>query len=132
MTGDIMSEHTDHLAALGQEDFELERRGYSRRQVDEFAAKARSTARDLEARLSQAFDDNERLRLELSSARQAAASRPPHEEISERGGQILKLADDEAKSQRKLAGGEIANPPTRAKQGPHRPPARAKQGPGKV
>ncbi len=127
MTGDIMSEHTDHLAALGQEDFELERRGYSRRQVDEFAAKARSTARDLEARLSQAFDDNERLRLELSSARQAAASRPPHEEISERVGQILKLADDEAKSQRKLAGEEIAKLRSEAKQDTDRLRAEAKQ-----
>src|SRR5258708_15265687 len=103
MTGDIMSEHTDHLAALGQEDFELERRGYSRRQVDEFAAKARSTARDLEARLSQAFDDNERLRLELSSARQAAASRPPHAEINEPAGQSPQLAAHHAKSPRKLA-----------------------------
>src|SRR5260221_14614661 len=109
MTGDIMSEHTDHLAALGQEDFELERRGYSRRQVDEFAAKARSTARDLEARLSQAFDDNERLRPELSSARQAAASPPPHEEVRRRGGHILKPAAHPAKSHRKPAGGEGRN-----------------------
>src|SRR5260370_5399038 len=127
MTGDIMSDATGHLAALGKEDSELERRGYSRRQVDEFAAKARSTARDLEARLSQAFDDNERLRLELSSARQAAASRPPHEEISERVGQILKLADDEAKSQRKLAGEEIAKLRSEAKQDTDRLRAEAKQ-----
>ena len=67
-----MTEHTDRLADLGQEEFELERRGYSRRQVDEFAAKTRNQSRDLENRLSHALDDNERLRLELSSARQAA------------------------------------------------------------
>ena len=58
-----------------EEIFEIERRGYSRRQVDEFVAKARSQARqarDLENRLSHALDENERLRLELSSARQAS------------------------------------------------------------
>ena len=74
----MMSEHTDPLADLGQEEiFEQEMRGYSRRQVDEFVAKARSQARearDLENRLSHALDENERLRLELSSARQAVAA----------------------------------------------------------
>ena len=59
-----MTEHTDRFAELGQEEFELERRGYSRRQVDEFAAKARGQARqarELESRLSHALDENERL-----------------------------------------------------------------------
>ena len=72
-----MTEHTDRFADLGQEEFELERRGYSRRQVDEFAAKARGQARharELESRLSHTLDENERLRLELSAARQAAKS----------------------------------------------------------
>ena len=48
-------------------------RGYSRRRVDEFVAKTRSQVRDLEDRVSQALDANERLRLELSSAREASA-----------------------------------------------------------
>ena len=104
-----MSEHTDLLAESGQEDlFEKEMRGYSRRRVDEFVAKNRSQIRDLEDRLSRELDANERLRLELSSVRQATEEKPAHEEISERVGQILKLADDEAKSQRDRASEDIA------------------------
>ena len=125
-----MSEHTDRLADLGQEEFELERRGYSRRQVDEYMAKARIQARqahDLESRLSHALDENERLRLELSALRQAASGKPAHEEISERVGQILKLADDEAKSQRDRANDEITKLRTDAKQDTDRQRAEAKQ-----
>src|SRR3981081_3708187 len=122
-----MSEQTDHLAELGQEEFRIERRGYSCRQVDECAAKARGAARDLEDRLWRAFDENEPLRLEVSSARQAAANKPPHEEISERVGQILKLADDEAKSQRKLVAEEIAKLRGDVKQETDRLRAEAKQ-----
>jgi F0F1-type ATP synthase membrane subunit b/b' len=110
-----MSEHGHHLSAdLGHDDqFEREMRGYSRRAVDEYVAALRidlrsleDAKRDLEDRLSQALDENERIKLELSTAR--SAGRPPHEEISERIGQILKLADDEAKSQRSRADEEIA------------------------
>jgi cell division septum initiation protein DivIVA len=56
--------------------------------------------------LSQALDDSERLKLELSTAR--SAGKPPHEEVSERVGQILKLAADEAASMRGQVDGEIA------------------------
>ena len=125
-----MTEHTDRVADLGQEEFELERRGYSRRQVDEFAAKARGQARqarELEGRLSHALDENERLRLELSAVRQAAGGKPAHEEISERVGQILKLADDEAKSQRDRADEEITKLRADAKQETDRQRAEAKQ-----
>jgi cell division septum initiation protein DivIVA len=122
-----MTEHPDRPTDLGQEDFELERRGYSRRQVDEFAAKARNQARDLENRLSHALDDNERLRQELTAARQAAGARPAHEEISERVGQILKLADDEAKSQRNRASEEITQLRAEAKAETERQRAEAKQ-----
>ncbi|HEY5359270.1 MAG TPA: hypothetical protein VIJ82_16575 [Streptosporangiaceae bacterium] len=104
-----MSEHNDFHADPNHEDlFEREMRGYSRRRVDEFVAKTRSQVRDLEDRLSQALDANERLRLELSSAREASAEKPAHEEISERIGQILKLAEDESKAQRGRADEEIA------------------------
>ena len=82
-------------------------RGYSRRQVDEFVARSRSQVRDLEERLSRSLDEIERLRLELSAARQGLSGKPAHEEISERVGQILKLADDEAKAQRNRAQEEI-------------------------
>jgi hypothetical protein len=109
-----MSEHSHLSADLGHDgQFALERRGYSRMQVDEAVAQLRlemrglqDGRRDLEDRLSQALDENERLKLELSAAR--SSGRPPHEEISERIGQILKLADDEAKSQRSKADDEIA------------------------
>jgi cell division septum initiation protein DivIVA len=83
-------------------------RGYSRRQVDEFVARSRSQVRDLEERLSRALDETERVRLELTAARQGLSGKPAHEEISERVGQILKLADDEAKAQRNRAQEEIA------------------------
>ena len=122
-----MTEHTDHATDLGQEEFELERRGYSRRQVDEFAAKTRNHSRDLENRLSHALDENERIRLELSAARQAAGGRPAHEEISERVGQILKLADEEAKSQRDRTSEEIAKQRSDAKAETDRMRAEAKQ-----
>ncbi len=109
-----MSEHSHLSADLGHDDqFEREMRGYSRRAVDEYVAALRidlrsleEGKRDLEDRLSQALDESERLKLELSAAR--SGGRPPHEEISERIGQILKLADDEAKSQRVRAEEEIA------------------------
>jgi cell division septum initiation protein DivIVA len=109
-----MSEHSHLPADLGHDgQFALERRGYSRMQVDESIAQLRLEMRglqdgrhDLEDRLSQALDELERLKLELSAAR--SNGRPPHEEISERIGQILKLADDEAKSQRSKADEEIA------------------------
>ena len=111
--GGTMSDQ-GHLADLGYEgQFGLERRGYNRLQVDEAIAQLRlelhsqeNGRQDMEERLSHALDENERLKLELSSAR--SSGRPPHEEISERIGQILKLADDEAKSQRTKADDEIA------------------------
>jgi cell division septum initiation protein DivIVA len=104
-----MSDQTDYHADPNHEDlFEREMRGYSRRRVDEFVAKTRSQIRDLEDRLSQALDGTERLRLELASVREAGAEKPAHEEISERIGQILKLADDESKAQRNRADDEIA------------------------
>ncbi len=112
-----MTDQTDLLSDLGHEDtFEKEMRGYSRRQVDEFVARSRSQTRDLEEQLSQSLDEIERLRLELSSARQAAGGKPAYEEISERMGQILKLADDEAKAQKIRAQDEIAKVRSDAKQ----------------
>jgi F0F1-type ATP synthase membrane subunit b/b' len=113
LMGETMSEQS-HLSDLGYEgQFGLERRGYNRLQVDEAIAQLRlelrgqeDSRRDMEERLSRAIDEMERLKLELSAAR--SNGRPPHEEISERIGQILKLADDEAKSQRNKAEEEIA------------------------
>ncbi len=109
-----MTEQVHLSGDLGHDDqFEREMRGYNRRAVDEYVAALRidlrsleDSKRDLEDRLSQALDENERIKLDLSSAR--SAGKPPHEEISERIGQILKLADDEARSQRAKSEEEIA------------------------
>src|SRR5260221_2300074 len=71
----------------------------SRQQVDNYVAWRAGQVRELESRLSQGIGEIEPLRHELADVR-ASARRPPHEEISERVGQILKLAADEAKAER--------------------------------
>jgi len=115
--GATMTNDSDLMPDLGQEDaFEVQMRGYSRRQVDEFVARTRSQIRDLEERVSRSMDETERVRLELSAARQDLSNKPPHEEISERVGQILKLADDEAKAQRSRAQDEIVKQREEAKK----------------
>ena len=105
-----MNENSDLLPNLTHEDaFEVQMRGYSRRQVDEFIARCRSQIRDLEQRLAHALDDGEELKRDLATARQQAlGAKPAHEEVSERIAQILKLADDEARSQKSKAHEEIA------------------------
>jgi cell division septum initiation protein DivIVA len=104
-----MNENSDLLPNLLHEDFEMQMRGYSRRQVDDFVARRNAEIRELEQRLARALDESEQLRMELSTVRQQAlAGRPAHEEVSERIAQILKLADDEAKAQRNKANDDIA------------------------
>ncbi len=93
-----MSEHSELLAEAGLE-WEREVRGYNRQQVDNYVAWRAGQVRELESRLSQSIAEIEHLRRELGEAR-ASARRPPHEEISERVGQILKLAAEEAKAER--------------------------------
>ena len=105
-----MNDNSDLLPNLVHEDaFEMQMRGYSRRQVDEFIARCRSQIRDLEQRLARSLDDSEELKRDLAQARQQAlGAKPAHEEVSERIAQILKLADDEARSQKSKAHEEIA------------------------
>jgi len=105
-----MNDNSDLLPNLTHEDaFEVQMRGYSRRQVDEFIARCRSQIRDLEQRLAHALDDGEELKRDLATARQQAlGAKPAHEEVSERIAQILKLADDEARSQKSKAHEDIA------------------------
>ena len=103
-----MSEHSEYLAEVGVVEWEREVRGYNRQQVDEVVARQTGAIRDLKNSLSQCLGEIERLRAELSEARDAG-SRPPHEEISERVGQILKLAADEAKAERERGAAEIAD-----------------------
>src|SRR5450755_4143490 len=105
-----MNDNSDLLPNLVHEDaFEMQMRGYSRRQVDEYIARCRSQIRDLEQRLARALDDGEELRHDLATARQQAlGAKPAHEEVSERISQILKLADDDARSQKSKAHEDIA------------------------
>jgi cell division septum initiation protein DivIVA len=112
-----MTDDADLLLDLhGEDPFEVQMRGYSRRQVDEYVAASRSRIRELREQASLAHDESERLRLELSAARQGLAGKPAHEEISERVGQILKLADDEAKAQRNRAQEDIGKQREEAKK----------------
>src|SRR6201989_1930419 len=105
-----MNDNSDLLPNLTHEDaFEVQMRGYSRRQVDEFIARCRTQSRNREQRLARALDDSEEMRRDLATARQQALGpKPAHEEVSERIAQILKLADDEARSQKSKAHEEIA------------------------
>ncbi len=93
-----MSEHGELLPESGM-DWEREVRGYNRQQVDNYVAWRAGQVRELESRLSKSLAEIEHLRHEVAEARQASV-RPAHEEISERVGQILKLAADEAKADR--------------------------------
>jgi DivIVA domain-containing protein len=113
-----MNDNSDLLPNLVHEDaFEMQMRGYSRRQVDEFIARCRSQIRDLEQRLARSLDDGEELRRDLATARQQAlGAKPAHEEVSERISQILKLADDEARSQKSKAHEDIARQRNDAQQ----------------
>ena len=53
-----MTDDADLMTDLDSEGaFEVQMRGYSRRQVDEFVARSRSQTRDLEERLSQSLDE---------------------------------------------------------------------------
>jgi cell division septum initiation protein DivIVA len=112
-----MNENSDLLPNLLHEEFEMQMRGYSRRQVDDFVARRNNEIRELEQRLARTLDESEHLRRELSTVRQQALSgRPAHEEVSERISQILKLADDEAKAQKSKADDDIANLRAEAQQ----------------
>ena len=123
-----MNENSDLLPNLLHEEFEMQMRGYSRRQVDDFVARRNSEIRELEQRLARSLDESEHLRRELSTTRQQAlAGRPAHEEVSERIAQILKLADDEAKAQKNKADDDIAQQRTNAQQESERVRADARE-----
>jgi len=100
-----MSEYNEVIADGRDDPFDSERRGYARRQVDEYIAWRNGQIRELESKLGQGLTEIERLRMELAEAREAGG-RPAHEEVSERVGQILKLAAEEAKAERERGAGE--------------------------
>jgi cell division septum initiation protein DivIVA len=123
-----MNENSDLLPNLLHEEFEMQMRGYSRRQVDDFVARRNSEVRELEQRLARSLDETEHMRRELSTTRQQAlAGRPAHEEVSERISQILKLADDEARAQKNKADDEIAAQRADAQQESERVRAEARE-----
>src|SRR6266702_3029559 len=110
-----MSEHGELLTDAGMVQWEREVRGYNRQQVDEYVAWRAGQVRELESRLSQGLSEIERLRRELAEAREAGG-RPAHEEISERVGQILKLAAEEAKADKARSATESAKMRDAAKE----------------
>jgi cell division septum initiation protein DivIVA len=123
-----VNENSDLLPNLLHEEFEMQMRGYSRRQVDDFVARRNNEIRELEQRLARTLDDSEHLRRELSTVRQQALSgRPAHEEVSERISQILKLADDEARAQKNKADDDIAKQRADAQQESERVRAEARE-----
>jgi cell division septum initiation protein DivIVA len=110
-----MSEHGELLTEAGAVQWEREVRGYNRQQVDEYVAWRSGQIRDLENRLTQGLGEIERLRRDLTDARETGV-RPAHEAVSERVGQILKLAADEATADRARSGTEITKLRESAKQ----------------
>jgi cell division septum initiation protein DivIVA len=123
-----MNENSDLLPNLLHEEFEMQMRGYSRRQVDDFVARRNNEIRELEQRLARTLDEAEHLRREVSTVRQQALSgRPAHEEVSERISQILKLADDEARAQKNKADDDIAKQRADAQQESERVRADARE-----
>src|SRR2546429_430074 len=58
--------------AAAEERFEVARRGYNRRQVDEFVARSGREAVGMRNRLVKALRETEQLRVDLAAARQAA------------------------------------------------------------
>jgi len=123
-----MNENSDLLPNLLHEEFEMQMRGYSRRQVDDFVARRNNEIRELEQRLARALDESEHLRREVAAVRQQALSgRPAHEEVSERIAQILKLADDEARAQKNKADDDIAKQRAEAQQESERVRADARE-----
>ncbi|NLT55481.1 MAG: hypothetical protein GXX79_13165, partial [Actinomycetales bacterium] len=91
------------VSSLGVGSFEVAMRGYHRRQVDRFVADAQAVTQDLEARLVQLSAELEWVRgqladtqEELDRARDAAAVKPVHTQLTDRMAQILGLAHEEA------------------------------------
>ena len=58
--------------AAAEERFEVARRGYNRRQVEEFVARSRREVADMRSRLARALREAEQLRVDLAAARRAA------------------------------------------------------------
>jgi hypothetical protein len=68
-----MSADADALPGPAPEErFDITRRGYDRRQVEEFADRSRREAASMRSRLAHALREAEQLRVDLAAARRAA------------------------------------------------------------
>ncbi|MBO0802082.1 MAG: hypothetical protein J2P25_03275 [Nocardiopsaceae bacterium] len=123
-----MNENSELLPNLQHEEFEMQMRGYSRRQVDEYVARRNNEIKELEYRLSQAMERSEQLSREMAAIRQQTPeNRPAHEEVSERIGQILKLAEEEASAKRGSVEEELSAIRKEAEQESNRVRAEARE-----
>lgn len=101
-------QNSTFTSVLREDTFEVVVRGYNKRQVHEYMSRTRRQVKDLEDKLRRANESLDQARLELEEARKSPATRPAHEEVSDRLSMILKLADEEADQRRQNAGEEIA------------------------
>jgi hypothetical protein len=93
---------------MQEDSFEVVMRGYNKRQVDDYVLQCQHHIRDLAQRLALAEQEADRVRSDAAVAIEKAASKPVHEEVSERLAQILRLANEEAERERVNAADEIA------------------------
>src|SRR4051812_23604052 len=94
---------------MQEDSFEVVMRGYNKRQVDDYVLQCQHHIRDLAQRLALAEQEVERVRSDAANALEKVASKPVHEEVSERLAQILRLATEEAERERAEAADEIAS-----------------------
>ena len=93
---------------MQEDSFDVAVRGYNKRQVDDYVLQCQHHIRDLAQRLALAEQEAEHVRREAASQLERVTTKPVHEEVSERLGQILRLANEEAARERTNAAEEIA------------------------
>jgi F0F1-type ATP synthase membrane subunit b/b' len=111
-----MDENLPVSAGQREDSFDTAVRGFNRQQVMDYMARNSQLLATLEQHLAVARADAERARVEADQARaevgrltrEAAESKPVHEEVSGRLSQILRLAAEEADQERATADAEIA------------------------
>ena len=125
-------QNSTFTSVLREDTFEVVVRGYNKRQVHEYMSRTRRQVKDLEEKLRRANESLDGVRLELEDTRKSAATRPAHEEVSDRLSQILKLADEEAEQRRAAANDDIAQLRQLAEQDAQRVVDEARQQAGRI
>ena len=100
-------QNSTFTSVLREDTFEVVVRGYNKRQVHEYMSRTRRQVKDLEEKLHRANENVDSVRLEIEDVKKSTATRPAHEEVSDRLSQILKLADEEADQRRAAANEDI-------------------------